>query len=130
MSYIPEYCNEAAFPRPATPSVTDPSSILIPEQWGLTKREYIVISVLSVMCQSFTDSAYGAAEMDRLADIAMKLADALLRRLPDKLRSSQMTDEELLPIAEKYARDHTDPYYTFDSEGILGMLREVLATRS
>lgn len=37
-----------------------------------------------------------------------------------------MSDEELLAIAAKYVRDSSDPYYTFDSLGLLALLHEVL----
>ena len=40
--------------------------------------------------------------------------------------SGKRSDEEVLAIAAKYVRDSSDPYYTFDSIGLLALLHEVL----
>lgn len=76
MAKIPQYPDEAAFPRDAVKHIgmNEAREISLPTQWGLTKREYIAAQIMSQM-------AVQDGHVDSNATRAVRAADALLRAL-------------------------------------------------
>lgn len=73
MKTIPKYPHEAAFPRPP---YVGPSASL-PEQWGLTKREYFAaIALQGILARVVIDS-----DVEDRAAMAVVYADKLLAKL-------------------------------------------------
>ena len=75
---MPEITNadESAFPRPAQLAAThdEKARLLLPAQWGLTKREYFAIMALQGLLTQ-------PPNVDKQTDLALEYADALLRKL-------------------------------------------------
>lgn len=74
MVNITSFENEAAFPRPTQYKEKDVDSVLLPAQWGLSKREYAAIQIMAGMGDI-------AGNVAGLAASAVRRADALLAEL-------------------------------------------------
>lgn len=79
MAQIPIYPDEAAFPRPAQKKLglNEEREVLLPAQWGLTKRELFAAMAMQGMLAN-PDTTYVAGYDDRKA---IECADALLKAL-------------------------------------------------
>jgi hypothetical protein len=71
---IPSYANEAAFPRPTQYREPSQDHVLLPAQWGLTKREYIAAKIMAALA---SEDGHCLDKAER----ATKMAEALLAEL-------------------------------------------------
>lgn len=78
---VPQYSDEAAFPRPEQLKSEAPSMVLLPAQWGLTKRELFAAMAMQGMCSAEWAKAHA---FDELARWSVEHADALLAALSDE----------------------------------------------
>ncbi len=79
--HCPSYANEAVFPQPHLFRLMPEQKpeILLPAQWGLTKREYFAgMAMHGFAAQADHDTAIDPTEV---AQYAVKWADALLKEL-------------------------------------------------
>jgi hypothetical protein len=83
MAKIPEYHNEAAFPRDAVKQLgmNDARETVLPTQWGLTKREYMATALAAAMLSGAVARAVPGKEWQDIPVEALQLADKLLREL-------------------------------------------------
>ena len=74
----PKYADEAAFPKPPTMRLRtgERDMVLLPEQWGLTKRELFAAMAMQAYVQSSAAMSEG-----EIALCATAMADELLARL-------------------------------------------------
>jgi hypothetical protein len=84
---IPKYADEAAFPRPRIESLPNDAAALtlLPEQWGLTKRELFAAMAMQGWLAGCSNAYYEftgpASNPGVLARSCVKFADALLAEL-------------------------------------------------
>ena len=76
----PKYPNEAAFPQPHLMRLEGERQyeVLLPAQWGLTKREYAAIRIAAGMARF---KLPGTPLPESTAREAVELADAVLKEL-------------------------------------------------
>lgn len=86
---IPNYADEAAFPRAAQYHEPKPDEVLLPAQWGLTKRELIAAMAMQGFCANpavFAPNPINGWQLVNCSDetlnkICISHADALLAAL-------------------------------------------------
>jgi hypothetical protein len=81
MAQIPKYRDEAAFPRAAEYREPKPDEVLLPAQWGLSKREYFAVEALKGLLAS---GQIEVSNINGAVPVAIYAADRLLCELAKK----------------------------------------------